>query len=377
MATTPIAAPGYGREQLRSLTGDVWRAFRWVRDRDLFFEDGDDAQNHLSHEAAAQDLLSRLFYSLDAANLTTAASLFTANANMDGDHNVRRRLESRALPLKFSRHRFVNTVTRVLSAALEMWLTCYVHQARIHTNGEVDSEYSRCVARFELQDGDWRFADLLLHVDLVQRYGIEADMVAIAPQVTDKVEPERATRAFSAHRSPAFDGGRTTWNELREDVWAAHHWFADQSDSACTSSEERLQRLVDHMLIRELLANYAYAHDSRDLAWTASNFNDDAILINDTLRFEGNSEVIEAFRGFNRRMTVSFHRFSNPRVKFVSAEEAWFVAYYHVPAIGPGGRNQYSFGRYFSRLTKRSGRWQIADWRIANDPTVLPMEIGS
>jgi ketosteroid isomerase-like protein len=374
MTTRPITAPGYGRAQFASLHEDPWRAFRWVRDRDLFVDPDDDPPAHLAAEAEARDLLTRLCYAVDASDLETAASLFAADATLNGSQDIGGELAAWVGSQSFSRHRYVNTVTRLLPAAGELWQTCYLHQARVH-DGEVDSRFSRCLARYEQDGSAWRIADLSIHVDLAQRYGTEAEMEAAGPQARDRTAPDRASRAQTTHRNPAFDGGRATWSELRDDVWEAHHWFGEQKEAPLANEDERLQRLVDEMLIRELLANYAYAHDSRDLLWTGSNFTDDAILINDTLRFDGNAEVIEAFRGFNRRMTVSFHRFANPRLKFVSPEEAWFVAYYHVPTIGPENRNQYSFGRYFSRLTKRSGRWQIVDWRIANDPTILPMEL--
>ena len=85
---------------------------------------------------------------------------------------------------------------------------------------------------------------------------------------------------------------------MRDDVWNAHHWLLDQKASALTSSE-RLQQLLDEVSIREILSNYAYAHDSRDLGWSGSLFTDDAILYNEMQNCVGNAEVVEAFRNWN------------------------------------------------------------------------------
>jgi ketosteroid isomerase-like protein len=125
--------------------------------------------------------------------------------------------------------------------------------------------------------------------------------------------------------------------------------------------------MVDEVAIREILSNYAYAHDSRDLGWSGSLFTDDAILYNEMQNCIGNAEVVEAFRKWNAGMLLTFHRFSNPVLKFVpGGSEAWLMAYFNVAAIRLD-RTGYTFGRYFSRFTKRSGRWQIVDWRISPD----------
>ena len=49
------------------------------------------------------------------------------------------------------------------------------------------------------------------------------------------------------------------------------------------------------------------------------------------------------------------------------------MAYFHVAALR-FDRTGYTFGRYFSRFTKRSGRWQIVDWRISPDAR-LPLTL--
>jgi ketosteroid isomerase-like protein len=262
-----------------------------------------------------------------------------------------------------------NFVIRLIPDSNEAWMTCYTDTVTSDAR-DVITGFGRCLARFERSGDIWRIADWLATEDFVQRYGDGSAIAAAFSRVDDPPQSRFQSRAWGPQRAPRFDGGRETWHELRDDVWNAHHWLLDQHVPPPQSSEEELTRLADEIAIREVLSNYAYAHDSLDLSWSASMFTDDAMLINETWVFDGNAEVVGAFRGWNRNRELSFHRFSNPIVRFVPAHpEAWLIAYFHV-ASATGDARASHFGRYFGRLSKRSGRWQIVDWRIANDARI-------
>ncbi len=320
--------------EFRRLSADLWSAFRWVRDMDVSLGSREERIAWLEADNEIRDLLTAQAYKRDSSQQA------------------------------LTRERYTNVLVRVGPAADEAWLTAYQHVAVSDPAAGVQSRYARCLGRCEKSAGRWRLAQWHAPFDFVQPYG---DMSAIAGPNMSLVEPDEPlaeARATAAQRSAPIDGGRATWHALRDDVWNAHHWLLDQP---VAEPADRLERLVDELAIRELLANYAYAHDSRDLAWSASVFCDDAMLANERWTLTGNAQVVGAFREWNRNMHLSFHRFSNPIVRFVPGRpEAWFTGYYHVPHFG-AERHYYGFGRYFSRFSKRSGRWQIADWRIAND----------
>lgn len=316
--------------------GDLWTAFRRVRDLDPIGSERHEQMSWLTAEAEIRDVVSQRMFELD--------------------------MEQPGL----SQRRLTNLVVRVSPGSEEAWLTAYLHLAAAGQSG-----YGRCLARLERQAGAWRIVDWHAPAEFTQTY---AGLAAAGSQMPEAPEPLEQARARAGHRNPPLDGGRETWTQLRDDVWNAHHWLLDQP-IAEPSTDEKLTQLVDELSIRELLANYAYAHDSRDLAWTASVFADDAMLVNERRVCQGKAEVVDMFRGWNRTMVLTFHRFSNPIVRFVPKQtEAWLIAYFHVPHARPDLRH-YSYGRYFGRLTKRSGRWQIVDWRIANDARMqFPLE---
>jgi hypothetical protein len=316
------------------LAADLWSAFRWVRDRDAIGGTDDQRVAWLWAEAGLRDLLNQEAYESDA----TSADPVT-------------------------RHRYTNFIVRLMPDQDEAWLTAYVHIAATFASGRLESRYGRCLGRCEYSGGRWQVAQWHSPVDFVVRDGEAIVDVAPDARSSEPAEPLPQARA-SAAANPPLTGGRETWQALRDDVWAAHHWLLDQD---VAEPEDRLQRLSDELEIRELLSNYAYAHDSRDLAWSGSMFSDDAMLANERWVLSGNAQVVGAFREWNRNMHLSFHRFSNPIIRFVpNSPEAWFIAYFHVAHSGLG-RESYGYGRYFGRFTKQSGRWQIADWRIAND----------
>jgi ketosteroid isomerase-like protein len=311
--------------------GDLWAAFRWVRDRDGIGGEREARIAWLTAEAGVRDALSRRMFELDA--------------------------ESQGL----SQRRLTNLLVRIMPD--EAWATGYLHTATSQPGGPVLSSYARCLARLERQAGGWRLADW--HAPAIFTLAYDG-LVAPGIPLPQPPEPMAQARAAAGHANQPFDGGRETWAQLRDDVWKAHHWLLDQP-LAELGAGHKLEQLVDELLIREVLANYAYAHDSLDLAWTASVFTDDAMLVNERRVCDGNAQVVDMFREWNRGRVHSFHRFSNPLIRFVpDRPEAWFMAYFHVPHAAPTLRH-YTIGRYFSRFTKRSGRWQIVDWRIAND----------
>jgi ketosteroid isomerase-like protein len=323
--------------EFKTLTGgDMWAAFRWIRDLDPIGTGPSEQIAWLTAESEIRDAVSRRMFALD-----------------DESNGV-------------SQRRLTNLIVRIASEKEEAWLTAYLHTA---TTGQ--SSYARCLAQLEHRAGAWRVAGWHAPVEFTQTY---AGLAAPNAPLPDAPEPLQQARASAVHRNPPMDGGRETWTQLRDDVWDAHHWLLDQRLPEPSIDEKRCQ-LVDELSIRELLSNYAYAHDARDLAWTASVFADDAMLVNERRVCHGNAEVVDMFRGWNRTMVLTFHRFSNPIVRFVpNRPEAWLIAYFHVPHARPDLRH-YSYGRYFGRFTKQSGRWQIVDWRIANDARLeLPLE---
>lgn len=373
---------GSGRERFHELAGDLWTAFRWVRDREPIR--GTDAEQitQLADDSAIRDIVSAYAYGQDIKDAPWTASLFATDGVFGHRDGSGRETEGReAIGLRFqniteaqkvTRHRVTNYMLRFLDGGAEAWLTAYFHMARIRHSGEVESVYGRYFGRFAKSGDQWQIADWRPAVDFVQLYGddsIEQNLQSL----TDPPESLPGTRAVVQGKSPPFDGGRATWHALRDDVWNAHRWLLGQ-ELPTPSPEEMLVQLLDEVAIRELVSNYAYAHDSRDLAWTSSCFADDAVLINETSVNEGNAAIVDIFRTWNQGMVLTFHRFSNLIVRFVpGTSDAWLSAYSQVTSAKFDLR-YYTYVRYFARVTKASGQWKIADWRIARDahPQLLP-----
>jgi len=370
----------FGRETFDKLTVDLWSAFRWVRDRDPIRGTEAELFAGVTDEAALRELVGVFGYSLDAKDPQWTASLFSGDGHfLYRDRTDRGSVGREAIAAhcgelsetpEFSSHRPTNFIVRIMPGGTEAWLTAYLHVATV-SGGEVTSQFGHYFGRFEKHDGRWYFADWCYSLDFVFGYRDSSGVTEADLPLDDPVDSLPATRSWAEPKNPPFNGGRESWLALRDDLWSAHHWLLDQKDPSLGPAE-KLTRLVDEIAIREMLSNYAYAHDARDLAWSGSLFTDDAILYNEQQTRTGNAEVIRAFRDWNATMYLTFHRFSNPIIRFVpGGEEAWLLAYFHVGAVR-FGRRSYTFGRYFSRFTKRSGRWQIADWRIAPDALATP-----
>jgi ketosteroid isomerase-like protein len=269
------------------MTADVWSAFRWVRDLDGIGGSREAQLAWLVAEAEIRDLVTRRAYERDMSSQQP-----------------------------ITRERYTNFLVRIGDAGDEAWLTAYQHVAATDPSAGVDSRYARCLGRCEKVGGRWQLAQWHALVDFVQPYGDLSAIAAPNMNLVDSAEPLEQARATAAPASARLDGGRETWHALRDDVWNAHHWLVGQP---VADSANKLERLVDELAIRELLSNYAYAHDSRDLAWSASVFADDAMLANERWTLSGSAQVVGAFRQWNRNMHLSFHRFSNPIVRFVRA----------------------------------------------------------
>jgi hypothetical protein len=258
-------------------------------------------------------------------------------------------------------------LTRVVDG--EGWLTGYHQLDTAAADGTVESHFSRTLGRFERLDGHWRIADWVESTDFVSAYEPDEHSreLRAANVPAKQPEPELPPR-----REAALDGGRATFETLQDDTWEAHRWFIAQDAPARRTAKEQLQQLKDRLLIRELLTNYAYADDAMDYAWVGANFTDDAVLINPPMVKVGNAACVDAFRGWNRGRVnyFGFHRISNAGIRLVpDSTDAWLIGYFNVPSAN-GALRAMILGRYFARLSKASGRWKIADWRIQLDPRV-------
>jgi ketosteroid isomerase-like protein len=373
-----------GRDRFQELSTDLWAAFRWVRDRDPVGRGSREEQiTQVADESRIRELASLYAYTQNSKSLDWVRTIFAEDATFGNGPNAAKGIDEimeryhyyTGERHNFSRHRFTNMLVRIMPDRSEAWLTAYVHTARTgYGDGVVESEFCRYFARFTRETGDWLIADWRPSVDFIQRYEDDIERRPEELRAPEPPDSPDAARQFTVQKNPPANGGRASWHELRNDPWAAHHWILDQPIPEL-SADEKLDRLVDEIHIREILSNYAYAHDSLDLAWSGSLFADDAMLINETSVFDGNFRVTEAFRGWNRNRYMSQHRFSNPLIRFVpGTPDAWLLAYFNVAGIGFDDSRRYTFGRYFGRLTKRSGRWQIVDWRISNDARQIPLK---
>ena len=369
-----------GRAVFRQLTDDPWAAFRWIRDRAPISGSEGEQLSQLSDEAALRELVHGFAYAMDMKNPDRASGCFSDEASLvhrdvldrrsDGVAEIAAHLRDLVAQFTFSRHRPANFIVRVLPGGTEAWVSVYLHVAT-ENDGAVESRFERCFGRFERNGERWQFADWCIFEDFVLGYSEDAGVVEQDLPLVDPDHSLPASRAWIPSLNPPADGGRSTWLALRDDLWNAHHWLLD-SDTPEIDSGAKLNQLVDEVAIREVLSNYAYAHDSHDLAWCGSVFTEDAIIYNELQTLNGNGEIVDLFRGWQGAGFLSFHRFSNPIIRFVpECDDAWLLAYFHVEVVR-FDRSDYSFGRYFSRLTKRSGRWQIADWRIAADFRAQP-----
>ena len=362
----------HGRQLFDVLCPDLWGAFRWVRDHELLTGTADDQAAHLHDDARLRDLTHRLAYAVDSGSdtltslLTKDAVFTTGSWQATGADDVAGVLRKRQADWKFTRRRLANLLTRVVDGV--GWLTAYNQLDCASQDGRVESHYGRSFGRLERVEGGWRIADWVESTDFVSSYEEEASSIALraANRPAKQPEPE-----LKAPRLAPITGGRETYEALKDDTWEAHRWFLAQ-DVLARSVEEELERLKAKVLIRELVSNYAYSDDSMDYAWISANFTDDAVLDNPPMRRVGNAAVVDAFRGWNRGRVnyYGFHRYSNLSIRVVpDSTDAWLIAYFNVPSAN-GALRATILGRYFARVSKASGRWKIADWRIQLDPRV-------
>ena len=232
-----------------------------------------------------------------------------------GLDEISAQVRAEAEETSYSSSRMTNCIIRVEPDCQEAWVTCYLHQPVTSDILPVhSSRFCRWTARLKLDRDVWRVADWTCQMDLETSYRTE-DPEPLHDG-TGTIQPAELVRSQRSAPVVDLDSGRSGWEVLHDDVWSAHHWLLDHRQQP-KSSSSREERVCADYAIRELLADYAYAHDSRDLAWSSSVFADGGILNNETAIFDGNAQVVDAFRRWNANMRLSFHRFSNPIVVLV------------------------------------------------------------
>jgi hypothetical protein len=335
----------FGRETFDKLTVDLWSAFRWVRDRDPIRGTEAELFAGVTDEAALRELVGVFGYSLDAKDPQWTASLFSGDGHfLYRDRTDRGSVGREAIAAhcgelsetpEFSSHRPTNFIVRIMPGGTEAWLTAYLHVATV-SGGEVTSQFGHYFGRFEKHDGRWYFADWCYSLDFVFGYRDSSGVTEADLPLDDPVDSLPATRSWAEPKNPPFNGGRESWLALRDDLWSAHHWLLDQKDPSLGPAE-KLTRLVDEIAIREMLSNYAYAHDVHATSRGAPRSTPKTrSSTTSSRRFTGNAEVIRASSAIGTRhaATSPSTASSNPIIRFVpGGEEAWLLAYFHVEVL--------------------------------------------
>ncbi len=126
---------------------------------------------------------------------------------------------------------------------------------------------------------------------------------------------------------------------------------------------DRLQELVDHVEIGDVLARYCSALDSRDWAGLESVFTADARCNYGAL---GNphsaAEIASLIRSTIGDLDVTQHLIGNVTVAVLgdAATADCYLISQHIRAGAPGGDHYLLGGRYSDRLVRTPEGWRIA-----------------
>lgn len=94
--------------------------------------------------------------------------------------------------------------------------------------------------------------------------------------------------------------GRDFFHSIAGDLWSSFQWVRDLEEPS--SEVDLVARLEDEAELRELVARYAFSHDSKNEAWTTSLFMPDGIMGHRDgagRQSEGRAAITERFKGFN------------------------------------------------------------------------------
>jgi ketosteroid isomerase-like protein len=134
-------------------------------------------------------------------------------------------------------------------------------------------------------------------------------------------------------------------------------------DTGHKATDDDVQKLREELRLRELLTDYVWGLDRRDVDAVMSYFHDDCVVVNPRGSYAGREAIRANYEHLMARGELLFHLTGNVAVRLVDATEATMRAYY-VSMLRSADGDQAVSGTYDDRLVKADGRWQIVERRI-------------
>lgn len=153
--------------------------------------------------------------------------------------------------------------------------------------------------------------------------------------------------------------------DLRGSMWHVHLGVARQPRARLQSAEDRLQLLEDEAAVRDLLAQYTYFYDAKDIDGLLTVFHDECVLINPRGTYVGHEAIRRNYLYLMEQSKVCLHFASNVMARIAEdRSEAWMTAYYYDISATRNGRLVGTGGTYADSVVPSGAAWKILARRI-------------